>query len=400
MRENYTLEELLNTLAGQATLSHIQFQKPRTTTLTKASIRPILIQNQLHYQITTQVNTQSLHVNLTQTDLISHVIQLMNTGFKQAILYTQDSEYHVLTNNKGKITILKKPVSETLIENSNTPLPHNRKKNYILQDGIPIPFLIELGIMNTAGKVLAKKYDKFKQINRFLDMIQDCLPALDLTQRIHIVDFGCGKSYLTFALYHYLANIHQLSLKVVGLDLKSEVIKDCSLLAQKLGFNDLSFFVNDIEHYHSEEPIDMVVVLHACNTATDAALEKAVQWKAKVILAVPCCQHELYNQIKNNELYPLFKHGIIKERIAALTTDALRAQLLEILGYKTQILEFIDMEHTPKNLLIRAIRYNTVQNTHHLKKLIAEYRTITTLLNVNPDLGQRFKEELEMHYHL
>lgn len=184
-------------------------------------------------------------------------------------------------------------------------------------------------------------------------------------------------------------------LKIIGLDLKIDVIEKCTALAKKLNFNDLSFLVNDIEHYDTKDPIDIVVALHACNTATDAALEKAVQWNAKVILAVPCCQHELYNQIQNKELHPLLKHGIIKERIAALTTDALRAQILEILGYKTQILEFIDMEHTPKNLLIRAIKNPSKPKANITQKLISQYQTITSLLKLEPNLETRLAKYIQ-----
>jgi SAM-dependent methyltransferase len=389
MSELYNIETLISKLLAEASIICIQFSNPRMVKTSTATIRPVTIKNQLKYQITLQKDSQSRNINIASENLWSQIEQLLTLDFKQAIIQTLHAHYHLLSSKKGKITILKKSIATPLNANIDYPLTHNRKKNYLLQEGSPIPFLIELGIMNAEGKVLVKKYDKFKQINRFLEMVHDCLPTLDLAKQIHIVDFGCGKSYLTFALYHYFANIHNLSLKIVGLDLKIEVIEHCSALARKLKFNHLSFLVHDIEHYHTEDPIDMVVALHACNTATDAAIEKAIQWNSKVILAVPCCQHELYNQIKNKELNPLLKHGIIKERIAALTTDALRAQLLEILGYKTQILEFIDMEHTPKNLLIRAIKNPYAAQSHVTQKLISEYKTIIALLNLEPNLGKR-----------
>lgn len=391
----YNIETLINKLLTEASIICIQFSNPRMIKTTKATIRPVTIKKQLHYQINLHAGTQSRDINISPETLSAQVEQLLTLDFKQGIIQTLHANYHLLSSKKGKITILKKAISTPPDTTLNQALTHNRKKNYLLQEGTPIPFLIELGIMNAEGKVLVKKYDKFKQINRFLEMVHDCLGALNLSKPMHIVDFGCGKSYLTFALYHYFANIQGLSLKIVGLDLKTEVIEQCSILAKKLKFKHLSFFVNDIEHYETNDPIDMVVALHACNTATDAALEKAIQWNVKVILAVPCCQHELYNQIKNTDLDPILKHGIIKERIAALTTDALRAQLLEILGYKTQILEFIDMEHTPKNLLIRAIKNPSAPKSHITQKLISEYQVITALLKLEPDLGKRLAKHLK-----
>jgi SAM-dependent methyltransferase len=263
-----------------------------------------------------------------------------------------------------------------------TLLDHNRKKEYLLAEGQPIPFLVELGVMTAEGKVVAKRYHKFKQINRFLELIEDLLPALSKERPLTIIDFGCGKSYLTFALYHFLtASGYQLN--IVGLDLKKEVIENCNALAKKLGYQGLSFQVGEISGYSTDQPVDMVVVLHACDTATDEALAQAVQWKSRVILAVPCCQHQLYSQIKSEELAPLLKHGIMKERFAALATDALRAMKLEIEGYKTQILEFIDMEHTPKNLLIRAIRQEKKGNTDKLEQ---DYRQFKKLLNIEKNL--------------
>ncbi len=395
MYKFYNIETLIHTLLAEAAIICIQFSKPKMIKPSKAIIRPLIIKKKLHYQISLQEGTQSRDINIAPETLSTQIEHLLTVNFKQAIIQTPQANYHLLSSKKGKITILKKAISNSPDTVFNARLTHNRKKNYLLPEGTPIPFLIELGIMNSEGKVLLKKYDKFKQINRFLEMVQDCLGTLDLKKTIHIVDFGCGKSYLTFALYHYFANIHNLSLKIVGLDLKTEVIEHCSTLAKKLNFNHLSFLVNDIEHYDTKDPIDMVVSLHACNTATDAAIEKAVQWNSAVILAVPCCQHELYNQIQNKELNPLLKHGIIKERIAALTTDALRAHLLEILGYKTQILEFIDMEHTPKNLLIRAIKNPFNHKAQGIQKLIAEYQVITALLKLKPDLEKRLEKYLK-----
>jgi len=173
---------------------------------------------------------------------------------------------------------------------------------------------------------------------------------------VTILDFGCGKSYLTFAMYHYLKELKAYPVRIIGLDLKADVIAHCNELAQKYGYSGLQFLVGDIAQYEGVDAVDMVVTLHACDTATDYALDKAVKWGAKVILSVPCCQHELNQQIENELLQPVLKYGLIKERMAALLTDALRAEILESKGYQVQILEFIDMEHTPKNILIRGVK--------------------------------------------
>ena len=357
----------------------------------KVSIRPLLIKGSLKYQFTYFDGKQTQDENLSVSETKATLLNLLKNEFKQGLISTIEAEYHILVSKKGKVTLLKK-ASTALIKKDLPLLEHNRKKKHLLSEGTPIPFLIELGIMTPQGKVIANKYDKFRQINRFVEMIDDILPNLDQSKTINIIDFGCGKSYLTFALYHYLTVTKELSINVIGLDLKSDVIDFCNALANKLNYTSLKFYVGDIEHYKASNPVDLVVSLHACDTATDAALEKAIKWKAKVILAVPCCQHELYDQMQNTQLSPMLKFGIIRERFAALATDALRAQILEVLGYKTQILEFIDMEHTPKNILIRAIRQEGKIDT---KKNLQDFKQLKELLKVNPSLEQRFQDELK-----
>lgn len=266
-------------------------------------------------------------------------------------------------------------------------LQHNRQKHYILKEGIPVPFLQDLGVMTGDGKVVRTKYDKFRQINRFLELIEDVLPALDAGQENRIIDFGCGKSYLTFAMYYYLHELKGYPVRITGLDLKKDVISRCSRLAESYGYDSLEFCHGDIADYSGADQVDMVVTLHACDTATDYALAKAVAWGAKVILSVPCCQHELNRTMENPLLKPVFQYGIIKERMAALYTDALRAQLLEHRGYRTQILEFIDMEHTPKNLLIRAVWDGRPKDN------LGEIGEILEFLHVKPLLYRLLEEE-------
>jgi SAM-dependent methyltransferase len=353
----------------------------------KVVIRPILIKGQLSYQITEQRQQKALHHNLSIEDCVNWLKQHVG-DFKQTFLYTGLADYQLLVGKKGHVTLLKKAPTKTPRK-----LSHNRQKEYLWQEGIPVPFLIHLGVMSPEGKVYAAKKDKFRQINRFLEMISDVVLQLDSSKILRIVDFGCGKAYLTFALYHFLKITKGYQVHMVGLDLKSDVIQYCQELAQTLGYHhDLHFIREDINNYQAPDEVDIVVSLHACDTATDAALEKAIRWQAKVILCVPCCQHELMKQIHQDTLQPLLKHGILKERFAALTTDAARAQLLEVLGYQTQLLEFIDIEHTPKNLLIRAMK--RFHSDGHRKSAWQTYLNFKHSLNIDPSLERRFHSEL------
>lgn len=355
----------------------------------KVSIRPIQVKGRLNYQVTEQHGQQALHSNF-QPEACLAWLKNKVSDYKQTYLYTASADYHLLSGKKGHLTVLKKTPTKAPRE-----LVHNRQKGYVLEEGTPIPFLTHLGVMNSEGKVYAAKKDKFRQINRFLEMIEDILPRLDSSQMLQIVDFGCGKAYLTFALYHFLTQVKQYRVRMTGLDLKSDVIRFCQELAQTLGYEkDLHFIHGDINAFDAAPRVDLVVSLHACDTATDAALEKAIRWQAKVILCVPCCQHELMKQVEQESLSPLLRHGILKERFAALATDAARVQLLDVLGYQTQIMEFIDLEHTPKNLLIRAVK--RTQSRESRKESWEAYLTFKRTLNINPSLERRFLTELQL----
>ena len=265
-------------------------------------------------------------------------------------------DMQVLVSKSGKRTIKVRKQGEEKRNIRKISLEHNRKKRYILEEGTPVLFLQDLGVMTGEGKVVRSKYDKFRQINRFLEFVEDILPKFPRNRKVRILDFGCGKSYLTFAMYYYLKEKKGYDIQITGLDRKEEVIAHCNALAEKYRFENLTFLCGDIASYKEGDQVDMVVTLHACDTATDYALAKAIGWNASVILSVPCCQHELNRQIENPVLEPAFQYGLVKERMAALYTDAIRAQVLENHGYRTQILEFIDMEHTPKNILIRGVK--------------------------------------------
>lgn len=351
----------------------------------KICARPMLKNKSLLFQIEEYTKTQVFHKNLTAGDAGSYLTSKLSSdtssqtaSFKNALVETQSFTANVLVSKKGTITIKKK--MNTSAKQPKISLSHNRKKKYILEEGIPVPFLIDLGVMTQNGNIVNAHYDKFRQINRFLEYIEDILPSLPTGRELRILDFGCGKSYLTFAIYYYLKVLKGYPVRITGLDLKKDVIRHCNELAVKYGYDKLEFLCGDIAYYDGCSQVDMVVTLHACDTATDYALAKAVGWGAKVILSVPCCQHELNKQMKNDLLSPVLHYGILKERMAALMTDGLRAQILEANGYRTQILEFIDMAHTPKNLLIRAV-YNghCADNKAQINELLAAF-------DVNPTL--------------
>lgn len=351
----------------------------------KICARPMLKNKSLLFQIEEYTKTQVFHKNLTAGDAGSYLTGKLSSdtssqtaSFKNALVETKSFTANVLVSKKGTITIKKKMNASA--KQPKISLSHNRKKKYILEEGIPVPFLIDLGVMTQNGSIVNAHYDKFRQINRFLEYIEDILPSLPTDRELRILDFGCGKSYLTFAIYYYLKVLKGYPVRITGLDLKEDVIRHCNELAVKYGYDKLEFLCGDIAYYDGCSQVDMVVTLHACDTATDYALAKAVGWGAKVILSVPCCQHELNKQMKNDLLSPVLHYGILKERMAALITDGLRAQILEANGYRTQILEFIDMAHTPKNLLIRAV-YNghCADNKAQIDELLAAF-------DVNPTL--------------
>lgn len=351
----------------------------------KICARPVLKNKSLLFQIEEYTKTQVFHKNLTAGDAGSYLTGKLfsdtssqTASFKNALVETKSFTANVLVSKKGTITIKKKMNASS--KQPKISLSHNRKKKYILEEGIPVPFLIDLGVMTQNGNIINAHYDKFRQINRFLEYIEDILPSLPTGRELRILDFGCGKSYLTFAIYYYLKVLKGYPVRITSLDLKEDVIRHCNELAVKYGYDKLEFLCGDIAYYDGCSQVDMVVTLHACDTATDYALAKAVGWGAKVILSVPCCQHELNKQMKNDLLSPVLHYGILKERMAALITDGLRAQILEANGYRTQILEFIDMAHTPKNLLIRAV-YNghCADNKAQINELLAAF-------DVNPTL--------------
>ncbi len=388
------LREWLNNLIERRSLLYAVLSDPRhrgSDEVRKVAVKPLLLKGELAYQFEYHHEKKVLHRNLTPAEAAEEMAQLLEDHFKQGQIYSREADHQVFMNKGGQVRILDKPPTRQAAD-----LSHNRRKHYLLSDSEPNDFLIRLGVMNAKGKVLAPKYDKFRQINRFLEMVDDVADELDQGRTLNIIDFGCGKSYLTFALYHYLREHRGLAVKIVGLDLKQDVVCHCNELARDLSYDQLSFLVGDIKEYQGLDHVDMVVTLHACDTATDAALAKAVQWGAKVILSVPCCQHEINRQLHNELMRPLQKHGILKERLSALVTDSLRGNVLEIMGYSVQMLEFIDLEHTPKNLLIRAVQKPQAEAN---AKVVEEYLRFRDFWHLTPYIeeafGQPLRERLE-----
>lgn len=364
------LEETVNGGLYQMILSNARNKEKAF----KVKIRPVMLRGVLMFQETVYQGTKVFHENYQELEMIPRIGNYLMRDFKQCEIEHTNKKAVILVSKKGKMTVRKKSLMPGETEaaavdatfksqtergkmgRTEMSLAHNRAKKYILEEGKAVPFLVDLGVQNSNGQVIRSKYDKYKQINRFLEFIEDILPALPTDRQIQIVDFGCGKSYLTFAIYYYLHELRGLDITITGLDLKEDVIERCSMLSRKYGYQNLRFIRGDIAEYEGLTEADMVVTLHACDTATDYALDKAVKWRAKVILSVPCCQHEVNKQISCKELKPVLQYGIVKERMSALITDSLRADILKSEGYETDLLEFIDMEHTPKNILIRAVR--------------------------------------------
>jgi hypothetical protein len=373
-------KDLINNLFINHEILRIIFSsqiKKDKESFTKVQLIPYLKDNNYKYQFTYYYTNSVKHKNLELIEATNETINLITLTFKQALITLKDKEYHLL-NNKGKVTIIEKKLDKEI----NYNLTHNNEKQYLIKDNVVVPFLVELGVMNVKGKVLNDKYDKFKQINRFLEFVDDIVNEFDNNKVIKIIDFGCGKSYLTFAIHYYLTQIKKFKVDIVGLDLKENVINECNNVVSKYNLEGIKFKKGDIKDY-KDSYVDMVVTLHACDTATDYALYNAIKWNAKVILSVPCCQHEVNHQIKASNLEGLTQYGIIKERLSALITDVSRVELLEINGYKSQILEFIDIENTPKNLLIRAIKRdkdtNTSKYSNQLENLKKEFNYKITL---------------------
>ncbi len=351
--------------------------------------KKIVIENKGdYYQASKYTEKQVFHENLSVQQAIDLCSAMLEKDFKQLNSFSKSHEYMVMISKKGKASFKTKQISKDLTQTSTQ---HNRQKNYLIKEGTVVPPLVDMGIFTKEGKVVQSMYDKFKQINRFIEIIDDSVKELK-QDTVNIIDFGCGKSYLTFIVYYYFTELRHQKVNIVGLDLKEDVIKKCNAAAKRYGYHSLNFKLGDINGYSSDFRPDIVMTLHACDTATDYALYNAVRWNTKMIFSVPCCQHELNGQIKSENLSLFTNYGIIQERFAALTTDAIRGNLLECCGYKTQLLEFVDLSHTPKNILIRAVKKQ--RNSEKVKeRYLQQVKAVMSEFNFSPTLYNLLSED-------
>jgi SAM-dependent methyltransferase len=366
------------TISNKKKGSHVDFNK--------VSIKPFLSKEKQLYQFSYIFDKNTTHKNMSPEKAVEEILGLFEAYFKQGVIFASEGDYQLLLNKKNQVKIIKNKATKTQEKN----LTHNRKKNYLIEEGKPCNFLYKLGVMDVEGKVYKNKYDKFRQINKYLEIIEDSIKNLDTKRKLKIVDFGSGKAYLTFALYWYLREKLGIEVEIIGLDLKVDVINYCNKVSEELGYENLNFKIGDIKGFEDYNDIDIVITLHACDTATDDALIKAVNWNTKLLLLVPCCQHELFRQVSNETMSPILKHGILKERLSSMITDSIRGNILEILGYSVEIFEFIDTEHTPKNIVIRAINKNSPS-----KRAKSEYYKFKKMWNIDPYLEKSLKDKID-----
>ncbi|MDA1231312.1 MAG: SAM-dependent methyltransferase [Planctomycetota bacterium] len=389
------------------------FSRPRkaSESIHRVEIRPVELRDGQRFQFASLTETQVTHQNLDTTAAATEVARLCQHVYRSIRLVTDTAVTEARTSKKGlwflkttavtTSTLNSVPVALTSTnENSPAPVlaPHDRARNYLIPEGVPCPFLIHTGVMSREGKVHASQSRKFRQINRFLEFINDIVDALPSDRLLRIVDFGCGKSYLTFATHYLFTTILKRDCQIIGLDRRTDVIDTCRKVVASLSLQNLEFHVGDIAGFLSNAPVDLMISLHACDTATDDAIAQAIQWNSSAILAVPCCQHELNEILTDTALAPITSFGITKDRFAALATDTMRASLLTACGYQTQVLEFIEMEHTPKNLLIRAIRRKPgIGGAKSVAgKALTELRRQRSRLGIPPLMLERRLNELDL----
>lgn len=372
------LNNIIEEIAAEKPLKLIMSKPAKTAQYKKINIS----KSKNGYRAEQFTEKQAFHINLSDGELCAFLKQNINE-YLQINAWTESIEHIILISKKGKVSYKKKRTEQK----KEILTSHNRKKQYIIEEGTIVPPLVDMGIFTKEGKVVRTMYDKFRQINRFIELINDEIKDRGY-KKINIIDFGCGKSYLTFIVYYYLTEIMNIDAHITGLDLKADVIEECNKAAKRYGYSGLRFEIGDINGYKTEEKPDMVITLHACDTATDFALYNAVSWGADLIFSVPCCQHELNSQMQSDKLSILTRYGIIKERTAALMTDAIRGNLLQYMGYSVQLLEFVDMSHTPKNILIRAVKTNIPKKAKD--KALEEVKALINEFGFNPALYRLF----------
>lgn len=355
----------------------------KSSDITKIKIEPVMLKGKLKYRFAYYEGQKVIHKNIDRENVFDEIIAVMEEGFKQCSI-TANKHCTVLMNKKRlfSLTGVKENINKKAVSVS-----HNKVKNYIIGENEYVEWMYLLGIMDKDGVVLKHRQKKFRQINKFLEMLKDI--ESEILENSVIIDMGCGKSYLTFAMYHYFNIINKKNVEIRGYDLKKDVVEYCNELSQRFGFDRLKFYCEDISGIeNTDERISMIITLHACDTATDYAIYHGIRWGCRVMMNVPCCQHELFHQMKNDSMNIMLKHGIIKERFAALLTDSLRAQIIELMGYKVQVMEFIDIEDTPKNIMIRSVKTGRKGNKalkEDVERIIKEYNIKPTLYRLLED---------------
>ncbi len=383
MKDHETIDELKQALQAAASenrfvslvLSHPR--KGEAERPARYSVRPVRVSGQTLWQWTWRTGTQDVHENLTVEDSLRRFGMLFPDPYRDAHIFLTDQEWTARSSRKGNLHVARRSVSRP-----PSKAEHNRTKRRIIPEGIACPFLEAIGVMTPSGQVRAKKRHKFRQINRFLEFVEDIVPALPSEGPLNVIDYGCGKSGLTFALHHLLTTVHGRTVHMIGLDRNRQVLQTCEEIASNLKLRGLEFHHGDIAEFPGTSPVHLAVSLHACDTATDAALAKAVQLETDVILSVPCCQHELAPQLHSEELAAILEHGLLRDRVATIATDAMRAVLLELSGYSTQVLEFIELEHTPKNILIRGVKSPRTVDDASCRRLWHRYESLKRVLGV------------------
>lgn len=387
--------EMQNASFLKAVLSKPASKTVQAEVGTRIDVRPVLIKQQTSYQFTHRIGTQERHENFTINSAAERILELVGGVFRDLSVHTTTEQLTVRFSRKGVGTTTRRTLTQADKKSAAKPVvkSHDKQRQYLIPDGTPVPFLIQTGIMSKQGHVVAKHYKKFRQINRYVEFIKDVVDQLPDDQHLHVVDFGCGKSYLTFATHYLLTQTMNRSVTMVGLDRRADVVSTCNQIVKELALQDITFEATDIADYKPSSKVNIAVSLHACDTATDDAIAVAVQWQADAILAVPCCQHELAALLPPSQLPVISEHGILHERFSSLATDAIRANLLENVGYNTRVMEFIDTEHTPKNLLIRGIRRTSSQRDSPDRQYWRHFKAFSKQLALPPLRLQKKLEE-------
>lgn len=383
-----SVDELVERLVATGTLTGATLSRPSSANpgdARRVTIEPVTLRAGARWRVRRHYDSRTTDENVDGPALEALLRAAIGGQYRQALLHDVDADWQVLAG-RGEPRILRRPPTRPAAERA-----HDRAKRHLLPDGEPVPFLVALGVQSAEGRVRSQRRAKFRQVNRFVELVDDVVPALP-EGRVRVVDFGSGRAYLTFALHDLLTRVHGREVDVLGLDVKPDVVAECEALARRLDAEGLRFELGDIADANLDG-VDLVVSLHACDTATDAALERAVRAGAGVILAVPCCQHELLGQLSSDVLRPLLRHGTLRERLVAEVTDAARARLLELAGYDVQVVEFVPLEHTPKNVLIRATR--TKRPSRDRERLAAEYRAFADALGIQPALERLLSDVVE-----